>query len=151
MNRKINLVFGLLVSAAALIAILVLFSTAFGSDSTYGVASTRGNGFQVMFGYQDRAVVVPLVIAFVLQAVAILLALIACIMPGKISMFGLGIAGICLAAGSVLFLMAPTFYVQANAITTEIPANGTGTILTAVFGFIGALLGLYGAYRVSKA
>ena len=151
MNRKINLVFGLLVSAAALIAILVLFSTAFGSDSTYGVASTRGNGFQIMFGYQGKVVVVPLVIAFSLELLAILLALFACIMPGKISMFGLGIAGICLAAGAVLFLLAPSFYVSANAITTEIPTNGTGTIMNAVFGFIGALLGLYGAYRVSKA
>ena len=151
MNRKINSVFGLIVSAAALIAILVLFSTAFGSDPTYGSASTRGNGFQIMFGYQGSNVVVPLVIAFCCEGLAILLALFAALPLGKLSMFGLGGAGILLAVGGVLFLMAPTFYSQVNSIITETPTNGTGTILNAVFSFLGALIGLYGAYRVSKA
>ena len=150
MNKKVKLAFGILTALCGIIAVLVLFSTAFGAGA-YGYGSTRGNGYQIMFGYQDKAAVGALIAAFVLELVAIGSALFGLFMPGKISMFNLGVSAILLIVGGILFLNAPNLYVAVNPVTNEYPVNGTGTILNAVFCFIGALLGLYGAYRIRKA
>ena len=150
MNRKVKIIFGLIVALFATIAVLVLFSTAFGAGA-YGYGSTRGNGFQVMFGYQGKSAVPALIVAFVLELVAIFSAFVGMMMPGKISMLNYAFSAVLLLVGGILFLNAPSLYTAINPVSYEIPVNGTGTILNAVFAFIGAALGLYGAYRIRKA
>ena len=152
-NRKVNMILGLVATVVAIVSVLVLFATAFGASDVASHPSTLGSCFNVMFGNQGFNAVPMLIVAFVLQLVAAFFMLIGAILPGKLGMFGLGLAGVCLAVAGVFWLMAPNFFKGANTVSADVEAvvNGTGTILAAVFSFLGALLGLYGAYRTFKA
>ena len=83
MNRKVSVIVGLLVTVLAITAILVCFASAFGADAD-GLADTRGNVFQIMFGYQGKNAVPLLIVAFVLQCVGAFFALLGAIVPGKL-------------------------------------------------------------------
>ena len=155
MNRKVTVIVGLLVTVLAITAILVCFASAFGVDAD-GLADTRGNVFQIMFGYQGKNAVPLLIVAFVLQCVGAFFALLGAIVPGKLGGINLGLASLLLIAGGVIFLFAPTLYEAANAKNiVPIPgasiSNGTGILLTAIFSIAGGVIGIYGGYRTFKA
>ena len=75
MNKKTNVFLGLATTILALVAIFVLFSTAFGKEG--GAASVRGNVFYIMFGSEKRSLsMVPgLITAFALLLLGTLTAL----------------------------------------------------------------------------
>ena len=83
-NRKVNIVLGLLVTVLAIVSVFILFATAFGKSDYSDHPSTLGSCFNVMFGNQGFEPVPGLIVAFVLQCVAILFALFGTILPGKI-------------------------------------------------------------------
>ncbi|MBE6127516.1 MAG: hypothetical protein E7182_06040 [Erysipelotrichaceae bacterium] len=151
-NRKVNIVLGILVSVLAIVSVFILFATAFGKSDYSDHPSTLGSCFNVMFGNQGFEPVPGLIVAFVLQCVAILFALIGTILPGKIGGLSLGIAAASMVGGGILWLLAPSMFSSINPIAAqaETVTHGTGTILTAVICFLGGLLGLYGGYRAIK-
>ena len=152
-NRKVNIALGLIVAVLSIVSIFVLFATAFGSSDYSGHPSTLGSCFNIMFGNQGFDPVPGLIVAFVLQCVAAVFALVGAILPGRLGGINLGVAAICAAVAGVLWLMAPNMFSSVNPITetAESVAHGTGTILTAVLCLLSGLLGLYGGYRSFKA
>lgn len=152
-NRKLNIALGLLSSVLAIVSILVLFATAFGDtgDSGASFPSSMGSGFDVMFGSQGYSAVPLLIVAFVLQCVAAVVALIGGILPGKLGLFGFGITALLLVIAGIFWLCGPSSFQAINNVRAEKITNGTGTILAGVFCFVGALLSAYGGYRNAKA
>ena len=154
-NRKVSIIIGIFIAILAVTAILVCFAPAFGADyQSYG--DTRGNVFQIMFGYQNKVAIPVLIVAFILQIVAAVFALIAAIIPGRIGGINFGIAALLLIVAGILFLLAPQFYQSANAgtiapIEGQTITNGTGTLLTGIFSIVGGVVGLYAGYRAFKA
>ncbi len=154
MRNKTNLLLGVVVAIAALVAIFTLFAPGFGSVDDYG--STRGNGFEILFGVESRSYnAVPLlIVAFVLVCVAVLTALVSAFMPGKLAMITFAITGVLLAAAGIMFIFAPALFKSANpniSESAEAVKLGAGFITSMIFAFIGALLSLYGAYETKKA
>ncbi|MCI6216448.1 MAG: hypothetical protein MR659_05160 [Mollicutes bacterium] len=155
MNKKTNVFLGLATTILALVAIFVLFSTAFGKEG--GAASVRGNVFYIMFGSEKRSLsMVPgLITAFALLLLGTLTALISSLLPGKSATIGFGITLVALAAAGVLFIFGPNMYAAANDLSsltsTKELTLGPGLICGAVFSFLGALLSLYGTYSSIKA
>lgn len=155
MNKKTNVFLGLATTILALVAIFVLFSTAFGKEG--GAASVRGNVFQIMFGIGEgsRSMIAGLITAFSLLLLGALTALISSMLPGKSASIGFGITLVALAAAGILFIMGPNMYAAANNLSsltsTKELTLGPGLICGAVFSFLGALLSLYGTYSSIKA
>lgn len=154
-NRRVSIIISLLVAILAVTAILVCFATAFGADSA-GYTDTRGNVFQVMFGYQDKEAIPALIAAFVLQCIAILFAIFGAILPGRAGGICTGIGALLLVVAGILFLFAPGLYQSANAATiVEIEGesiyNGSGILLTSIFSIVAGVIGIYGGYRSFKA
>ena len=154
-NRKVSIIIGLLVTVLAVTAILVCFASAFGADSA-GYADTRGNVFQIAFGYQGKNAIPMLITAFILQCVAVLFALFGAILPARLGGISLGIAALLLIAGGVIYLFAPSLYQSANAasivpVAGETINNGSGILLTSIFSIVGGVIGIYGGYRAFKA
>lgn len=154
-NRRVSLIIGLLVTILAITSILVCFAPAFGADSA-GYADTRGNVFQIMFGYQGKNAIPALIVAFVLQCVAVLFGLLGAFLPARLGGINLGVAALLLIVSGVLFLFAPNFYSSANAssivpIAGETIGNGTGILLTSIFSIVSGVIGIYGGYRSFKA
>ena len=140
----------------AVVAVLVLFAPMFTIGKDFG--QERGNGFGVIFGTAQNSSYNPvplLIVAFIAECVAGLLALVGSIFTGKIQGILLGVAALLLVAGGVLFLLSVNLYKAANKdiITTEIAGLGLGAapITNAVFAFLAGLFGLYGAYSSFKA
>ena len=154
MNKKTNVFLGLATTILALVAIFVLFSTAFGKEG--GAASVRGNVFQIMFGIGEgsRSMIAGLITAFSLLLLGALTALISSMLPGKSATIGFGITLVALATAGILFIMGPNMYASVNYLSSVSPVEltlGPGLICGAVFSFLGALLSLYGTYSSIKA
>ena len=154
-NRKLSVIIALLVAVFAIVAILVCFAPAFGADVD-GYGDTRGNVFNIIFGYQGKNAVPMLIVAFVFECVAVLFALFGALFRGRLGGINLGLAGLFLIAGGIIFLFAPQLYQSANAgIIVLIPgqkiSNGSGILLTGIFAIVSGVLGLYGGYRSFKA
>lgn len=151
-NRRIHIILGIIVTVLSVVSVFVLFATAFGSSDYSGHPSTLGNCFNIMFGSQGFEPVPGLIVAFVLQCVAIFFGLLGAILPGRIGGISLGLTAILLAVAGVLWLMAPSMFSKINVIAAqaETITQGTGTILTAVLCFLGGVLGLYSGYRSFK-
>lgn len=152
-NRKVNIVLGLVATVAAIVSILVLFATAFGTSDSAGHASTLGSGFQVMFGQSGFDAVPLLIVAFVLQCVGAFFALVGAILPGKLGAIGLGVTAICLVAAGIMWFLSPSLFSGINKLSAEAESVvlGTGAILGATFSLLAAVISLYGAYRSFKA
>ena len=152
-NRKVNIFLGIAGSVLGIVAILVLFATCFGASDFSSHPSTLGSCYDVMFGAQSYNSVPLLITAFVLQIVGSAFALLGGLFRSKIGALTLGIAGICLVAGGIMWFMSPNSFLSANPNVGEEESVvlGTGAILTAVFSLGGALVSLYGAYRAFKA
>jgi hypothetical protein len=146
-KNTLNIVISLGLALFIIVAIAVLFADAFGESS-------RGNCFEVMFGSTDRNynAVPELIIAFCLEGLALILSFVSLGIKGK----GRGGMYIFISAllvvAAVFFLMSPTFYVNHNSIVKPVLniAISGGTISTVTFCFIGAALGLLGAYAGLK-
>lgn len=152
-NRKTQIALGLVTTVLAIVSIFVLFTTAFGASDSIGYPSSFGNCFKAMFGTSAIKPVPMLIVAFILQIVAAVFALIGSLFPGKLGGIILGIAAVLLVAAGVFWIMAPTLFLNANTVNplVEKVTHGTGTILAMVFTFLPGLIGLYGAYRTFKA
>lgn len=155
MSKKTNVFLGLATAVMALVAIFVLFSTAFGDE--IGDPSVRGNVFYIMFGSEKRSLnMVPgLIVAFSLLLLGTLTSLISALLKGKAASIGFAITLIALVAAGVLFILAPNMYASANNLSSLTSAKeltlGPGLLCGAIFSFLGALLSLYGTYSSFKA
>lgn len=151
-NRKVSIIVGLIATVMAIVSIFVLFATAFGASDAMNHPSTLGSCFDVMFGRNEFSAVPLLIAAFVLQIVGATFMLIGSFLPGKIGTVGLGLAAILMLIPGIFWLMAPGAFTGINTIRPEAESvvAGVGTILSAVFSFLAAALGLYGAYRCFK-
>ena len=152
-NRKVNIFLGIASSILGIVAVLVLFATAFGASDFWNNPSTLGSCYNVMFGYQGYNSVPLLIAAFVLQLCGIFFALVGAIIGRRLGAINLGLAAICFVAAGIMWFMSPSAFLSANPDfgVAEKVVLGTGSILTAVFSLGGALVGLYGAYRAFKA
>lgn len=156
MNKKTNLLLGLIVALLAIVGIFVLFSTAFGGDGDN--SSVRGSVFYVMLGDSERgyASVGGLISAFALLIVGTMSAIIGGCFNGKLASLVFLFTAVVLAISGVLFAMGPSLYMSANAATVnpdllDSPITlGTGLICGMVFSFAPAVLALYGAYSTFK-
>ena len=156
MIKKSNVIIAIGAAIMAIVAIFVMFSTGFGPDKE--LESVRGSVFTIMFGSSTMGYrpIPGLIVGFVLLIVGAVTALISGFLPGKAGMIGFGLTLVLLAAGATLFAFAPSMYVATNkdlmsvSITEEI-SLGVGLILTMVFGYLGAVLALFGAYSNLKA
>ena len=152
-NRKANIIMGLVATVMAIVSVFTLFAVAFGNSDAAGNPSTLGSVYDVMFGNQGFNAVPTLIAAFILQLVAILFCLIGSIMPGRLGAFGLGFAAILLVVAGIFYLVAPNFFLSINKVETlaEEVVLGPGCIVSAIFAFVAALIGVYGGYRAFKA
>ena len=153
-NRKAQIALGLITAALAIVSIFVLFATAFGASDAVGYPSSYGSCFKVMFGTSAVNAVPMLIVAFVLQCVAAVIAIIGAIFPGKLGGMVLGFAAVLLVVAGIFWAMAPTLFLGQNkdlVTPVEVVTHGTGTIMAMVFTFLPGLLGLYSAYRAFKA
>ena len=154
-NRKVSIILGIFLAIVAIVAVLVCFAPAFGADYQ-GYGDTRGNVFQIMFGYQGKEAVPLLIVAFVFQLVGILFGLLAAIMPGKLGGINFGIYALLMVAAGIIFLLAPQLYLGVNGssiaeIEGQTFTNGTGILLTGIFSIAGGVIALYSGYRAFKA
>ncbi len=151
-NRKVNIFLGIAAAVLGIVAVLVLFATAFGASDFSDHPSTLGSCFNVMFGYQGYSAVPLLIVGFVLQCCGIFFAILGAIFRSKLGAINLGIAAICFVVGGIFWFMSPSAFLSVNKVgAAENVVLGTGAILTAVFSLGGALVALYGAYRAFKA
>lgn len=154
MRNKTNLVLGIIIALAAIVGVFVLFAPGFGSVDDYG--STRGSGFEILFGAQRRGYVAVggLIVAFVCLCLGVFSAFVSAFLPGKAAMIGFGATALLLAAAGILFIFAPAMFKLANPAASESAEAitlGAGFITAMIFSFIGALLSFYGAYETRKA
>lgn len=153
MNKKTNTIFGLATAVLALVAIFVLFSTAFGNE--WGDPSSRGNVFQIAFGTGEtnRNPVPALIAAFSLLIAGTVTSLITALLKGKGAMIGFVLTLILLGVAGTLFVLGPGFYISSNYVNADLQDQitlGTGLICAVIFSYAGALLSLYGAYSSFK-
>lgn len=153
MNKKTNTIFGLATAVLAIVAIFVLFSTAFGNE--WGDPSSRGNVFQIAFGTGEtnRNPVPALIAAFSLLIAGTVTSLITALLKGKGAMIGFVLTLILLGVAGTLFVLAPGFYISSNYVNADLQDQitlGTGLICAVIFSYAGALLSLYGAYSSFK-
>ncbi len=153
MNKKTNTLLGLASAILAIVAIFVLFSTAFGNEA--GDPSVRGNVFGIMFGTGEtnRNLVPGLIAAFALLLAGTLTSLITALIKGKGAMIGFALTLILLGVAGTLFILGPSFYISSNYVTSDLKDQislGTGLICAVTFSYAGALLSLYGAYSSFK-
>lgn len=149
--KKTKTLIGLVAVAFALVAIFTLFADAFGGVDTY--ASSRGNAYQVMFGnYQGYNAVPGLIAAWVILLVGTVFLLIGSFLPSKIGGITLGIGAIAILAGSIIFFFGPQMFsgVADRSFVEETPTLGVGLILSAIFGILSALMGLFAARSAMK-
>ena len=137
------------------VAIFLLFLSMF-TNGDFG--AERGNGFEVIFGAANNGsynAVPLLIVAFVVECVAIISSIVGAAMVGKLQGIVLGSTGLLLIVSGVLFLLSVSLYKGANAdlITgnADTLALGAAPITNAVLVFIGGLLGVYGGYKAFKA
>ena len=152
MNRKVNVLLGLGIALMAAVAVFVLFAYAFNDsqDLNYNGASV----FTAMFGNSDRRLgAVPgLIVAFSFELTGFVLAIAAGIFRGKISSLLFALTFAFLLTAGILFLNGVNLYNSVNAYHgADSMSLGSGSICTVIFAFVGALLGLYGAYSNWKA
>lgn len=153
MNKKTNTIFGLATAVLAIVAIFVLFSTAFGNE--WGDPSSRGNVFQIAFGTGEtnRNPVPALIAAFSLLIAGTVTSLITALLKGKGAMIGFVLTLILLGVAGTLFVLGPGFYISSNYVNADLQDQitlGTGLICAVIFSYAGALLSLYGAYSSFK-
>lgn len=154
MNRKINIILGLVCSVLAIVAVLFGFGYAF-SDA---IGDTYYEGlslFQTIFGSTtyNHSPVGGLIAAFVLQLIAILTAVLAAATQSKLASIFYGVTAILLAVAAILFLNTMNFFNMANP-GQSLPSDeqlGFGTVCTVIFSFIPAALCAYGAYSNFKS
>ena len=148
--KKRKTLIGLVADICAIVAIFTLFADAFGGVGDY--PSSRGNVYQVMFGYQGVDAIPGLIVAWVLLLVAILVILFGCFLPSKIGGLTLGVgAVICLAGSIMLFFVPQMFASVANKVMIEeVPTIGVGLIVSAIFGILAAVIALFGARSAMK-
>ena len=154
-NRKVNIILGLIAALSAVISVFILFATAFGPSDAASNPSTLGSCFDVAFGTSQTGLnaVPALIVAFVLQLVAVVFGLIGALLPSKAGGIALAIGALSIAVAGVFWIISPGLFRSANPSITPASENvvlGTGTILAAVFCFLSTLLGLYGASRAFK-
>jgi len=151
-NRKVSIVLGIIVTVLAIVSVFTLFATAFGASDAPGHPSTLGSCFDVMFGKQGFSAVPTLIVAFVLQCAAIAVGIVGAILPGRIGGITLGVAAALLVGAGIIWFMSPSLFSAINPLSSwaETVSLGTGSILTAVFCLVAALLGLYSGYRSFK-
>ena len=155
MRQKSSFIVGIATTIVTAVAIFLLFLPMF-SNGDFG--AERGNGFGVIFGAAQGGTLnaVPLlIVAFVLECVAIIGGIVAAAMAGKAQGLALGIVSALLIASGIIFLFSVSFYKAANAdalsANAENLALGGAPIANAVLAFLGGLLGLYGGYKSFKA
>ena len=155
MREKSNIIVGIAMAVFSAVAIFLLFLAMF-TNGDFG--AERGSGFAVIFGTAQGSTLnaVPLlIVAFVLECVAIVTAIVGAAMPGKLQGIVLAATGAILIASGVLFLFSVGFYKNANADVLSVNADslalGPAPIANAVLAFIGGLLGLYGGDKAFKA
>ena len=155
MRQKSNIIIGIAMTIFTAVAIFLLFLPMF-SNGDFG--GERGNGFGVIFGTAQGGTLnaVPLlIVAFVLECVAIIGAIVAAALAGKAQGLALGIVSIILIISGVLFLLSVGLYKAANADVLSANAEnltlGGAPIANAVLVFLAGLIGLYGGYKSFKA
>ena len=115
MRQKSNIIIGIAMTIFTAVAIFLLFLPMF-SNGDFG--AERGNGFGVIFGAAQGGTLnaVPLlIVAFVLECVAIIGGIVAAAMAGKAQGLALGIVSALLIASGIIFLFSVSFYKAANA------------------------------------
>ncbi len=162
MKKKSNTrVFSVLVMISAFVAIMCMFADIFSEK----VNSPEGNIFVAMFGMHnsDYCVVWPLVIAFCLLGLLILVGL-AGFLLGDAGKKFIPLIEIALGvAVGVMFFFAIRFFYDANAISCDLGtydqflkshaeiALGSGSICVIVFSFFAAALALLNFFAESKS
>lgn len=148
MRKKNNsgIVVALITAIFAVVAIFCLMAPGFDEASW-------GTGFIVSFGAQSKATVaVPaLIIAFVLEIVAAVFALLFVAIRNKARTIVILFAGVCTLVAGILFLLSKTFFLSANGFTSYTDFKvGAGFITTAVFDFLATLTSLLVVYMVRR-
>ena len=148
--KKRKTLIGLFATVLAIVAIFTLFADAFGGVGDY--PSSRGNVYQVMFGYQGVDAIPGLIIAWVLLLVAIVVILLGSFLPSKIGGLTLGVGAVVCLAGSIMLFFAPQmFTATANKVMIEeTPTIGVGIIVSAIFGILAAIISLFGDRSAMK-
>ena len=143
-KRSATRVFSVLAALSAFVAIMCMFANLFSEETN----SAEGNIFVAMFGMKNStyAVVLPLVIAFVLLILLVIVGIFGLALGDNGSKFiPFLVIALGLAAG-ILFFFPVKFYQMANPWfnPTEVgyASLGAGSICVIVFSFLAAAFGL---------
>lgn len=151
-NRKVNIILGIAAAVLGIVSVLTMLATCFGVSDSVGSPSTLGTCYNVAFGAQGYSAVPLLIVAFVLQIVASVFALVGGILPGKLAAVLLGIGGLSFVLAGIFWFMSPGAFTGINNPgAAENVILGTGSILTAVFSLGGGLVTFYTAFRAFRA
>ena len=154
-NNRLKIILGIATAVIAVVAIFFGFAGAFGEIRNY--PDGRGNMFQIMFGGRGYESVPLMVVAFVFFIVAAVFALVSAFLPGKLGMFGFGLAAVLLVAGGVMIFFTPNLFLSANSEVIsaeslkENPINaGAGVFGMGIAAIVGGIASLYCARLASK-
>lgn len=150
MKGKLRIIIGAAAAILAAVSVFVLFANGIGSEG--GMASMRGNTFQIMFGtgMAGTNAIPLLILAFSFECACIGLALFAGFMPGVIGKGLFGVSTALLVTAGILFLNTRTFYLNANYVSPTgygLGNIGPGPICSAIFAFVSAIVCAYGVVR----
>jgi len=126
------------------VAFFCNFASAFDEDE----GASRGNLFNAIYGMEGgdfRNLVVPLIIAMCLLSLLVIVS-VAGVILGDTGYRIVGASELLFGLGSgVMYLLTPTFYMNANGLTslnqTGDTGLGAGPICVAVFAFLAAAIG----------
>lgn len=150
--KKSRLIISILIAIFGIISAFVLMAEAFGEGGL-------GSGFLVIFGENNwnYNVVVPLIIAFAVEIICVLLPFLSLIFEKKIAKIIFGTGAVLDIACGVMMLFALQLFVAANteklpSFDTESYLGGLGPafISNAVMVFIAAAIGLVGVLLVNR-
>ena len=150
MGKKTNIIIGLIIAVFTAVSIFVLFGNSF-TDGEY--ATDAGSLFNVMFGSTAKGYkAVPLlIVAFSLYCTAFLAAVVGAFCVGKVQGIVYIVTLLMLVAGGVLILMSQSLFRAINPTSSPAPEKiDASPIVSSVFAFLGAALGLFGAYKAIK-
>lgn len=159
MKTRVNRLIAAAMILFTIIALLVLFADMFYKGPDFGW--DRGSAYWILFAYwmepyKYDTPTVALIIAWCLEALALLVLFVAIFFSGKTQGIMLGVCGLLLVVGAVLFFCAVPLYTAAMGDQIKEPSTnyplslGAAPICNGIFAGVAGLMGGYACYQTIK-
>lgn len=160
MKTRTNRLIALVMIVFTIVALLVLFANMFITGPNGDFGGERGSAYVVLFYYWEAPFIynptVALIVAWCLQSAAFLALIVALFFSGKKQGWIIGISGLALLVGAIMFFCAVPIYMAAQSDIIQETFSygfylGAAPICNGIFAGLAGLLGLYACYSTIKA